>query len=154
MLLPVLFILGVLTSSHAVSAQDMVDATNPEKLVRVLQSAGYRAQLDVDSVGDPLIKGSLSRSNYSIFFYGCTNNKDCRDVIFTTAYRVSVSLSLMNEWNKQKRYTRAYQDNDGEAVLEMTVNLYQGVSRENFLDSVDWWQRYLEDFEKHINFRR
>ncbi len=135
------------------AAAQLVDASDPLRLVRILQSAGYKATLDVDRVGDPLIKGALSNSNYNIFFYGCTDNKNCRDVIFTAGYRVSVSLSKMNEWNKEKRYTRAYQDDDGEAILEMTVNLYEGVSQANFLDTVDWWRRYLEDFEKHINFR-
>ena len=37
----------------------IVDATDPERLVGIIQELGYRARLEVDGDGDPMIRSSV-----------------------------------------------------------------------------------------------
>ena len=46
-------------ASARVAADDLVDATDPKALVRIIEDLGYRADLEVDSEGDPLIRSSV-----------------------------------------------------------------------------------------------
>ena len=64
-----------------------VRAQDPQTLIDTLLQAGYRAQLDTDETGDPLIRSTSSGSDFLIFFFGCTGNTDCRTIQFYAGYR-------------------------------------------------------------------
>lgn len=132
-----------------------VQAQNPNSVVRALQEAGYRAELTTDSTGDPLIRSTSSGSNFSIFFYGCTDNKDCRTIQFYAGYEEpeNASLTAFNEWNKTKRFGRAYLGDDGVARLEMDVDIDDGgISPLLFEDNLEFWVLVMSEFELHIGF--
>jgi hypothetical protein len=40
----------------------------------------------------------------------------------------SVTLQQVNEWNRTKRYSRAYLDSDGDPVIELDLDLAGGVT--------------------------
>lgn len=44
------------------------------------------------------------------------------------------SLAKVNKWNKDKRYSRSYIDDEGDPVLELDLDLTGGVTRERILD--------------------
>lgn len=132
-----------------------VTAQNPGSVVRALQDAGYRAELTTDSTGDPLVKSSSSGSDFSIYFYGCTGNEDCRTIQFYAGYEdpSNASLSALNEWNKTKRFGRAYLGDDGIARLEMDVDIDDGgISKLLFEDNLEFWVLVMSQFEDHIGF--
>lgn len=137
-------------------AEDIVDATDPERLVEIIQDLGYRARLDVDQVGDPIIYSSVGGTDFSIFFYGCTqdDNDQCKLLLFKVGYDLAdgTTLEVVNKWNETKLVGRSYLDDEDDPWLEMAVNMDFGVSRKNFEDTFDWWEVSLEDFERHIDF--
>jgi hypothetical protein len=45
-------------------------------------------------------------------------------------------LAGINEWNKTKRYSRAYLDDDGDPVLELDLDLAGGVTAERIKDYI------------------
>lgn len=133
---------------------ETLDATDPAKLVSVIQSLGYRATLDRDNVGDPLIRSSAGGTEFAIYFYGCSGGAACKSLLFKVGYDLieGTTLEAMNEWNKTALFGRAYMDEENEPWLEMSVTLDGGITRENFADVYDWWDVILADFEKHIDF--
>ncbi len=134
---------------------EAVQAQNPSSIMKALQGAGYRAELSTDSTGDPLINSSSSGSNFSIYFYGCTDNKDCRTIQFYAGYQdpSNASLASLNEWNKNKRFGRAYLGDDGVARLEMDVDIDDGgISTLLFEDNLEFWVLVMSEFEKHIGY--
>ncbi|GAA0697622.1 YbjN domain-containing protein [Marinobacterium maritimum] len=134
-----------------VQAEPLVDATNPETLVQLVRGFGS-ATLEKDDYGDPLITGRIDGSKYGIYFYGCDNNRNCNDVQFSAAWSgYDVSMRRLNEWNKTKRYGKAYLDEDGDPNIELIVNLKYGVSRDNFDDTVDWWMLTMKEFKQYID---
>jgi opacity protein-like surface antigen len=143
--------LAVLFSAGA-QAQ-MVTAQNPASLVGALQGAGYRAELTKDSQGDPMINSASSGSNFVVYFYGCTNNIDCKTIQFMSSYKTEKipELSLINDWNRRKRFARAWIENNGKTYLAMDVDIDDGgISSKLFEDNLEFWVSLMASFEKHI----
>jgi len=133
---------------------ETVDATDPARLAQVIQELGYRALLDTDNVGDPLITSSVAGTEFSIFFYRCNDNTNCKVVLFKVGYDLSdgTTAEVINAWNEANLFGRAYLDDENDPWLEMPVNLDGGVSRANFEDSFDWWEVVVSKFQDHIDF--
>ena len=62
-------------------------------------------------------------------------------------------LDKINEWNRSKRFSRAYLDADGDAVVEMDLNLRGGVTRDNIEANFSNWRLILDQFTAHIGFK-
>jgi len=137
-------------------AEESVGATDPEKLVSVIQELGYRAKLDVDKDGDPVIHSSVAGTQFALQFFGCAEDShdQCRLLLFKVGYEISekADLKLINDWNKKALVGRAYLEDDGDLWFEYVVNTYGGISRENFEDTFDWWEASVDDFEDHIGY--
>ena len=151
-------VLAAFAAAWAIPAQaQMVRAQDPASLVRALQGAGYAARLGTDKVGDPLITSGASGTTFQIFFYNCTNNRQCATVQFHSGYdlRNPVSLERINEWNRSQRFGRAYLDKENDPILEMDVDLDDGgLSTALFIDNLEFWTSVLGNFERHIGYRR
>ncbi|HYD36053.1 MAG TPA: YbjN domain-containing protein [Allosphingosinicella sp.] len=135
----------------------MVKGQDPESVVRALQGAGYAAKLGVDKVGDPMITSGVSGTTFQIFFYNCTDHKECATVQFHSGYDLSqpVTLERINEWNRSQRFGRAYLDKENDPILEMDVDLDDGgVSQLLFIDNIEFWASVLGNFERHIGYRK
>ena len=144
---------GLIAATSSALAEN-VDATDPAKLVSIVQSLGYRASLDRDNVGDPMIRSSASGTDFIIYFDGCDDGAACKSLLFKVGYDLTegTTLEAVNEWNKQTLFGRAYLDDENDPWLEMSVSLDGGVTEENFADHFDWWEVVLVDFEEHIDF--
>jgi Putative bacterial sensory transduction regulator len=131
-------------------ADGLVDATDPARLLGIAKGFGT-ANLEKSTNGDPKIAGRLEGVKYGIYFFGCTDNSNCDDIQFATAWAgAEVSEEKINEWNKTKRYGKAYLDDEGDPHLEMDVNIHLGVSEENLSDTFEWWGTVLRAFKKEV----
>lgn len=127
-----------------------VSAGDPEVLAEIMRGYGS-ATISTDSSGDPKIEGRIDGTRYNVLFYGCKQNTNCGSVQFTTAWsHPGISLDTINDWNRDKRFGKAYLDSDGDPALEMNVNLRHGVSRKNFDDTVDFWRLVLKTFKEEV----
>lgn len=152
-LIPVLA-LGMLPPLGSAHAQcETISAADPQAMVTLLQASGA-AEVTQDQEGDPLITGRMEGISYAVYFYGCTNGQDCTDVQFTAGFTLDtpVTLDQINSWNYEKRFGKAYLDTQGDAVIEMNVNLDGGVCTDNFQDTVDFWGLVLREFTGHIGY--
>lgn len=138
----------------ATAAAQLVDATDPERLGTIIRDLGYRARIDMDGVGDPMIASSVGGTDFNIYFFGCTQRAGCKSLLFKVGYDLAsgTTLEVVNAWNETSLFGRAYRDEDGDPWLEMSVNMDGGVSLFNFQDTFDWWEVVLEKFEDHIEF--
>lgn len=134
----------------AVAAAQLVDATDPRQVAALVQEGGYRATLTTDNTGDPMIESALDGTEFVIQFFGCTANTDCRYIVFRAGFLGGGTLERMNAWNGDQLVGTAYLDGDGDPAIDYFVTLEGGVSRENLLDAIDWWQVALTKFKQHI----
>jgi len=145
------------TALAAPAQAQLVKAQDPQSLMRALQNAGYAAQLGVDGVGDPKITSASGGTTFQIFFYNCTDHKECATIQFHSGYDLdkAPSFELINEWSRGQRFARAYLDKENDPILEMDVDLDDGgLSPALFIDNMEFWTASLAKFEKHIGFRK
>lgn len=135
----------------SVSAQVMGD---PEVIEILMKDAGMPVARDTDSYGDPRIRSIVDDTRFSVYFYDCGDGP-CRSLQFTAIFDGpgSHSLALVNDWNREYRFGKAYLDVAGDPVIEMDINLAEdGVGRRNFNEVLDGWTILLSDFRNHINW--
>jgi hypothetical protein len=146
------------TACWALPAQaQMVSASDVQSIVGALEARGYPAKVGTDGEGDPMITSAVAGSEFQIFFYNCTAHKDCATVQFHSGYDLdgSTPLSLINEWNRDQRFGRAYLDDENDPIIEMDVDLDDGgLSPALFVDNVEFWQSVVSLFETKIGFRK
>lgn len=147
----------VLLASAAVpAAAQQVIAKDPQTVVQTLQAEGYAAKLGTDNQGDPMITSSSSGSKFVILFYNCTDNKDCATIQFRSSYDFDepVPLEKLNEWNRTKRFIRAYLDEENDPAVDMDIDLDKGgISTPLFIEYLGTWVMLVAQFEEHIGFR-
>jgi hypothetical protein len=129
-----------------------VVATDPATIVKALQGAGYKADLTKDGSEDPLIKSSSSDLAFELYFYGCTDNTDCKTVQFSATYDDGKpTLSRVNEWNANKRWGQGFQTDDGSARVQMDLDLEKGgMTTALFVDNLEYWVATMASFEKFM----
>lgn len=138
-----------LSVTPAYSAQ-LVEADDPQAILEIAKGYG-RAKLITDQDGDPQIVGRMKGTKYTVYFYGCENGRNCDDILFTAGWSGHrVSMGDINDWNRNKRYGKAYLDDENDPILELAVNLKYGVTSRNLDDTFDWWGVSLEGFEEGV----
>lgn len=143
---------GALLATPAVA---QVRAQDIDSVVSAMQEAGYRAQRDTDNVGDPMIRSATGGSDFSVYFYNCTDHEDCRTIQFHAGYSEpeGATLEKMNAWNKDNRFGRAYLDDDGSAHIQMDIDLDDGgLSQALFEDNLEFWNEVMGRFETEIGY--
>lgn len=130
-------------------------ASDPARVLALVQEAGLVATLTVDGVGDPKIESEVSETPFGIYFYGCTDNTACTNLQFAAGYDLAngITLQAINDWNASKRYAFAYADEEFDPFLNMDVSLdFDGIGPENLKDLIALWRLQVEDFEDHIGW--
>ena len=137
--------------TSAIAQNQIIDATNPQAIFEAARGFGS-AELEKDSDGDPKITGRMDGVRYSVYFYGCKNNQQCKTIQFSASWSApgKVSVERINQWNRDKRFGKAYLDKDNDPVIQHDVNLFGGVTRKNLDDTFDWWKTIVVDFAKVI----
>ena len=149
----------MLSSLVAVAAAGLAAATpiniaDPASLVSFLQSKGYRAELDL-SGERPIIHSGAAGWKHRIVLNGCDQKKNCRDLLFQASWDAEAddqrSIDKINAFNRDKRFARAYVDEDQDPVIEMDVVFTDHAMEPKMLEEhLDIWDDVIADFAKHI----
>ncbi len=143
------FVVLALAATFA-NAGGLIDGSSSRDILEVARGYGS-ASLEVDNVGEPMIKGRMNGTAYTVFFHNCDDGGvNCNVIRFYNYWSQDVSISDVHNWNEEQLFSKCYIDKDGDVVLEMTANLFGGVSQQNLDDTFDWWRLMLEKFEKEV----
>jgi hypothetical protein len=113
-------------SMGAMSAQ-VYKKIERKELLKILSSQGYTA---TEAESERNVIWTLN--GYKTLLLVAENMESIQ---FYVAFSDSKStLSRVNTWNKEKKYSRSYLDNDGDPVLELDLDLAGGVTRERIVD--------------------
>lgn len=124
------------------------------EVIEVLQANGYRAQADVDGVGDPMVRSATDGTNFLIYFYGCERDR-CTSIQFSAGFEMNQSpgLAKINEWNREMRFGRAYLDSDMDPFVEIDVDMELGATTEQLQSVIGTWTALVPAFKEFIDFR-
>ena len=130
---------------------------DPASIVAFLQKEGYRAKLEKDGEGDPVIRSGAAGTDFSIFFYGCEKHEKCDELQFSSGFDFDSGkepgLEKINAWNSKYRYARAYADDEKDPMLDMDMTFPEGRMPEKmFRAYLEMWTDQLGDFKEHIDW--
>jgi hypothetical protein len=118
--------LTLVLSAGAVSAQ-LYKKIERRDLLKILSSEGYTA---TEAESERNVIWTLN--GYKTLLLIAENMESIQ---FYVAFSDSkATLNKVNTWNKEKKYSRSYLDNDGDPVLELDLDLAGGVTRERIVD--------------------
>jgi hypothetical protein len=147
---------AVTLMAFASGASAQVVASDAGAVMAAMQEFGFIASMGQDNGGDPKISSRVSDTKFKVYFFGCNDqNLNCTSIQFGAGYDLTngMNASKINEWNRGKRFAKAYIDDEGDPFLEMDINLdFEGVGPQNFEDSMDLWRILVEDFEEFIDW--
>jgi hypothetical protein len=137
------------TPAHA----ELVNASDPATIEAIVESQGWPATIVTKPGDDPYIESSRGGLKFLVLFMNCEDGKKCKTLQYYMGFSDAkdVSLDKLNKWNKDKRFARAYQDDEGDPVLEMDVDLdFAGIPRENVGETFNTWATLMDSFREYI----
>ena len=136
---------SVMFSTDGVSIQQIAD---------ILQEEGYKAQLDKDSQGDPLIRTKMGGLNVKVFFYLCSEEALCEDIQFSVGFDLEDGLSTakVQKWNKEYRFAKTYLDDEDDPYLEIDLQLVPGGTPDLVKGYIATADSLISQFADYIDF--
>lgn len=136
-------------------AKGMVCANTPQTIISALQEAGYKAKLDKNDDGDPMVSSAAGGYNYEIYFSGCELAEACDSLQFLVSFTAEPRMTpvMANDWNSDKRFSQAAILKNGKLGVYYDVTTRGGLNAKNFADVLDRWSTVMGAldpfFDKH-----
>ncbi|NDV87290.1 YbjN domain-containing protein [Aurantimonas aggregata] len=145
----VFLLLALAAFGSSARAEELVKASDTDTIVDLARGFGSAT---IEKGDTTYIKGRIDGTVYAIFFYDCdAEGADCKSIQFYASWDDAVvKPDAISAWNRDKRFAKAYMDNEDDPVLEMDVNMRHGVARANLEDTIDWWRISLEKFKSDV----
>lgn len=124
-------------------------------LIDEFQEAGYRAKVEQVDRGNHLIRSAAAGWRFSLYLHTVEGTDDqVHNGMFRLFVKAAPELELLNLYNSEHRFCRAYRDDDDDLVLEWDVvfantgpgYLAQCLERwESVLGNLTWFSARMED---------
>ncbi|MEL6479346.1 MAG: YbjN domain-containing protein [Pseudomonadota bacterium] len=160
-LLPLLFVLPLMACDPTAGGwappeqpvptpEGLLDASDPQAITDIVarRGTGFWRR---DGFRDPIITVETAGRTWRIEFYGCTEGRACTDLRLLAIKppgEEPFEAETIAEWNAERRFGKAWLDEDEQAVLEMNLVMAGGVTRQNFDLAIDWWLVALKAFHE------
>lgn len=130
-----------LFAAAPVSAQQMRERITAEQLAGLLRDKGMEGQ--VNEKGNVIVQANGSKVVY--FISGQTMQA------YFGLRGTSANVNTVNEWNKTKRFGRAYIDAEGDPCVELDFDLEGGVSEDSIKVWFDTVNLIVKSFRQHVS---
>ncbi len=144
----------VAATALSAQAQTIVDGNSVDEILNIARGYGSATLSESSSSGTPVIEGRIDGILYQLFFMNCDDNAtNCEDLNFYAGFlNLKPTLEVINDWNRDKRFGKAYLDSDLDAVVEFDVNLEHGVTRDNLDAAFAVWRLILDQYKTYIGY--
>lgn len=146
---------GALLMAATTPAQAELVQASPQIIAQIVQGQGLPAEVKTPDGENPYIESNYSSLKFLILFMNCDDDgRKCKTIQFYMGYNDAkdTTLDQLNSWNKDKRFARAYRDDEGDAVLEMDLDLdFGGMPRENVGEALNTWKSLMDAYQTHIH---
>ncbi len=138
-----------------VHAQKTYEAVSADALALVLDSMNIEYEQRTDGVGDPLFAFEIEGYTVRLFTFGCEGDT-CSSLQMYAGFSMSTPPALkdINKWNMEKRFSRAYLDDEGDPVVESDLDLEGGVSLGAVREFIETFELVLIAYAEHIGFNQ
>ncbi len=111
------------------------------------------AERQPDDVFGAWILAEVDGLVYSISFLNCEEGvESCTTLQFRAIWNSegAHTTEMMNAWNRDWRFAKAFINASGNATLEYDVSLAGGVTLANFSETLAWWVDLLAAFSETV----
>jgi hypothetical protein len=136
-------ILGLLLSIASLAAEELQAAYSDEELVEILKDDGYRA---VEITEERVLNIKVDGQTHVLLVY---EDNDLQLYYGLTGY--VISDRAINEWNKTRRLSRAYLDDDNDPILESDLLANAGITPKQITEWVSVFVSSAQAFRQHLN---
>jgi len=119
-----LLLVGLASPAMAQTPPSMVGAHDPASIVAALKMGGYKAELDTDGSGDPMISTEFAQMPSYIHFYGCNaEHVECTSLMFATGFDRETEWDAASaiEVSKNLRFAAIWLDDEGDPFISWDV---------------------------------
>ncbi|APZ97918.1 YbjN domain-containing protein [Sphingopyxis sp. QXT-31] len=144
---------GLALALTSPASAELIDAKSPKVIATLIESQGWKTAIDARPGESPVLKATRNGELFVIDFMNCTDGKNCKTLQFLMGFADAkeVTLDKLNEWNRDRRFARAYRDGEGDPVLAMDVDLdFSGLPRENVGELVNTWTGLMDSFRTFV----
>jgi Putative bacterial sensory transduction regulator len=128
-------------------------------VVAWLQDNGLKAEVKKGSDGEEHVETSPDGLVLNIFLNDCKNGR-CQSLEFWLSFDMKGKLApdenaaamKMQEWNRTKRWGRAYTDKSGDPVLDMDVSVSPGGTTEALDDTLGVYRDISREFKTFVGW--
>ncbi|WP_347241413.1 YbjN domain-containing protein [Thermus sp.] len=135
-----------------VLAQGVRTGITPKEAEALLKAASYRYER-VEEGGEVYFRLRLAGLRALLLLMDC-EKEVCSSLQLYAGFSMKKppSLERINAWNREKRFSRAYLDKDGDPVLEWDLDLSGGVTDGAIKAFLDLFEESLRAFASWIGF--
>jgi hypothetical protein len=123
-------------------AQEVLTVVTDKRMETILGGMGF----DYTKVKDGTYKFELN--GYKVLMILDNGNTDAQ--LYFALGDVQTTAAKMNAWNKKKRFSRAYMDDDGNPALESDLNFDGGITEDNIKTFIKLYRSLMKSFVEHI----
>ncbi|NNG05433.1 MAG: YbjN domain-containing protein [Inquilinus sp.] len=129
----------------------LLERITPVAITGVLDGLGREYRVGYDNYGAPLI-GVLptdtdETQELFVLFNGCNDRNACEDVTLVAWDLANgpTHLDMVNRWNRENRFSRAFMDPDYGPVLQTDINSTGGIGPDALAMRIE---RYFSDLQR------
>jgi hypothetical protein len=145
---------GTTETAPAATGAQIYNGLTVEETAALMQDAGYRAKVLVDSSGFPYIESGGSGLIFEVNFYGCDggNPERCLQLQFRASFGTDdTQKDKALQYNIDKVFGRAYNLEDS-TYLEHAMHTNGGVTGDYFTNNLLLWDNVLGEFANYIGW--
>ena len=128
------------TETEAEDQKEIVTKLSITATERLLKSM----ELEFEEIGNGIYRFELD--DYKVLLY----NKKRALQMYAGFAGFDVTLGRINEWNRTKRFSKAYLDDDDDPCLESDLDLEGGVATAAIQEFIETFRVSVEMFREHI----
>ena len=134
--------IGLVLSSVALAAKTLPAEYSDKELAKILKDDGYR---NVEITSERVLKIKVDGQEYALLVY---DDNDLQLYYGLTGY--AISFEAMNEWNKTRRLSRAYLDDENDPILEADLLANAGMTPRQITEWVSVFISSAAEFRQHL----
>jgi len=119
-----------------------------QEMAAVMRAMDLPVEVTIGRDGDPLIFSRVGGQRFGVYFYQCEAGR-CGSIQFSAGFQAAAVVPMVRvmEWNRTKRFGRAYLDG-GTLFVEMDMDVERGATTEAMENNLERWAAVVEQFPK------
>lgn len=134
------------------------ESSSPEDVAAVMEDYGLDVEIEyLDDAEGPVISSNTDNFMFLVTFEACDpDGTGCELLVFRCGFSFEEGdgpdLETLNDWNSEA-WGKASMDESGNPWVVLEVNVVGGVTDENFMDTLTWWENMMIEFADHIGYQ-